>query len=92
MAQFTHETCFGDPVSRDEITAGRAFFPTFEGHYDLLPAGFVWRPIGPAVLIGCRLLYRASNSSAALRAFVEVACEVARNEGWLPSPVGAATA
>ena len=83
MEQFTHETFNGDPTSRAEIVAGRAFYPTFEGHYPTPPRGFVWRPIEPSPEIRCVLFYRAADVSPALTAFVEIVLTVADDQGWL---------
>lgn len=83
MEQFGHETFYGDPMSRREILAGRAFYATFEDHYESLPPGFVWRPVRPATLIGCVLFHRAANDRRAVHDLVAVAHAVASERGWL---------
>lgn len=83
MEKFGHETFFGDPVSCREILAGRAFYATFQGHYETLPPGFVWRPVRPASLIGCVLFHRANDERREVREMVSIAHTVAFERGWL---------
>jgi len=83
MEQFGPETFYGDPVSRREVLGGRAFYVTTEGHYEVLPTGFVWREVSPRAPVGCVLSYRADDQRAAVRDVVRAAQQVAIERGWL---------
>ena len=79
---FSNDGFIRDPGSRDEIAAGRAFQLAFEGHYDPVPEGFVWRPLQPQITIDVALIYRAGRLTAAQKRVIQLAKEVSVARGW----------
>ena len=83
FANLAHETFIADVVSRMEIAAGRAFYPTFETHFKELPPGFVWRPLDSTATVAIDLLYRDDALLPAVRAFVDAVVDVAVECSWV---------
>lgn len=86
MELFGHETFYGDPESRREILAGHAFYPTFAGHYDVLPPCFVWRLVRPETLTGVTVLHRIDDDRKPVREMIAAARALAVEHGWMPLP------
>lgn len=78
----TREFFFGDPVSRTEIAACRAFSVAYAT--EKLPSGFIWRPVDPAPRVPLSMFWRPS-AEPSIRRFVEVAEAVATARKWQPS-------
>jgi hypothetical protein len=85
MERFGHETFYGDPETRREILAGRAFYATFEGHYEVLPPGFVWRLVRPERLTGVTVLHRREDEREAVQQVIAAARSLALDLGWMPA-------
>lgn len=80
---FSPSGFLGDPGSRAEIFAGRAFQLAVRAHYDPVPEGFVWRPLRPELAIDVDIVHRTGRLSPAQRRFVQAAQQVSAELGWL---------
>lgn len=75
----TRDIFFGDPVSRIEIAACRAFSVGFQSQP--LSAGFVWRVLDPEPLIPVTMCWR-SPASNAMGLFIDAIRVVSERQGW----------
>jgi DNA-binding transcriptional LysR family regulator len=83
LEHISRDTFFGDPFSRAEVTAGRAFFVTVRLGARLTPRGYVWLPLTPLQPVPIDIVYRGAIPRAPVRLFADLVNDLAVAESWL---------
>lgn len=73
-----------DEAACARICSGKAFGVGFENQYTDMPAGLLWIPISPELLVPMTICWQ-ERGGAAVHNFVAAALDVAHRRGWLGS-------